>query len=151
MARARRKGNSPTSGEAGEAAQEVCSGPGEVARGYREARAKGKLHVYRKSFASHGHAACHRSRFRCARQRESGVRRNLRAVQETPVPVAQGLRVETKAPARPNPGLTLALLITRLTTEGKICKTKAWQFHLERLHAWLKHGLELLLLVALAP
>ena len=39
------------------------------------------------------------------RQRENGVRRNRHAVQETPGPAAQGLRVEAKAPPRPHPGL----------------------------------------------
>src|ERR1700693_1805542 len=120
MARARRKGNASASSETGEAAQAVCSGPCAVARGYRETLAKGKLHVYCQPFASDRHAACHRRRFRRARQRESGVLRDLHAMQETPIPAAQGLRVETKAPARANPCLTLAFLITRLNTQGKI-------------------------------
>src|ERR1700674_3964135 len=111
MARARGKRNASASGEAGETAQAVFSGPGAVARGYREARSKKKLHVYRQSLASHRHAARHRKRIRRARQRESGVRRDLRAVQETPGPAAQGLRVETQAPARPDPGLSPALCI----------------------------------------
>src|SRR5580693_4055416 len=108
MARARRKGNPPASGQAGQAAQALLTGPGEIARGYREACAEGKLHVYRQSLASHGHAARHRRRIRRAGQREKSVRRDLRAVQETPIAAAQGLRVETKAPARPHPGLTVA-------------------------------------------
>jgi hypothetical protein len=57
--------------------------------------------------------------------------------------------VETKAPARPNPGLTLTLLITRLNAQGKMYETKAWHFHLDQIHVGLKHRLEFVLLVAL--
>ena len=51
---------------------------------------KESYYVYRESLASHGHASRHGRRLRRACQRESGLRR-MRAVQETPGALAQGL------------------------------------------------------------
>src|SRR5216683_4525461 len=106
MARACRKRNASASGEAEQIAQAVFSGPGPVACGYREACTNGKLHIYHQSLASHRHDARHGRRIGRPRQRQSGVCRDLWAVQETPGAAAQGLRVEAKAPTRPDPGLS---------------------------------------------